>query len=119
MLVLTRKAKQQIQIGENVVITILQVRGQAVRVGIEAPRAVRVVRAEIADLPADKPEYGKATARHLVRGDSEALSAGKGFKSPVAGCTGLTGESSGLRPLLVRRAVGRRAVVDKLTAKES
>jgi len=50
MLVLTRKTNQQIRIGENVVITILHVKGQSVRVGIEAPRQVRVVRSEIADL---------------------------------------------------------------------
>ena len=37
MLVLTRKTKQQIQIGPDVTITILQIKGQAVRVGIEAP----------------------------------------------------------------------------------
>ena len=53
MLVLTRKTHQQIQIGENVVITILHVKGQSVRVGIEAPRQVRVVRSEIADLPVE------------------------------------------------------------------
>lgn len=49
MLVLTRKNQQQIQIGNNIVVTILQVKGQTVRVGIEAPREVRVVRGEIAD----------------------------------------------------------------------
>ncbi len=37
MLVLTRKTKQQIQVGPNITITILQIKGQAVRVGIEAP----------------------------------------------------------------------------------
>jgi carbon storage regulator CsrA len=47
MLVLTRKSKQQIRVGENVVITILKVKGQSVRVGIEAPQHVRVVRAEL------------------------------------------------------------------------
>lgn len=47
MLVLTRKSNQQIHIGNNVVITILQVKGQNVRVGIEAPREVRVVRSEL------------------------------------------------------------------------
>jgi len=47
MLVLTRKATEQIQIGENVVITILRVKGQSVRIGIEAPRDVRVMRAEL------------------------------------------------------------------------
>lgn len=47
MLVLTRKSKQQIRIGDNVVVTILKVKGQAVRVGIDAPQSVRVVRAEL------------------------------------------------------------------------
>lgn len=47
MLVLTRKLQERILIGNDVVITILQVRGQAVRVGIEAPRNVRVLRAEL------------------------------------------------------------------------
>jgi carbon storage regulator CsrA len=47
MLVLTRKANEQIQIGDNVVITILQVKGQSVRIGIEAPREVRVLRSEL------------------------------------------------------------------------
>jgi len=49
MLVLTRKPKQQIQIGPQITITILQVRGQAVRVGIEAPRNVCVLRTEVAE----------------------------------------------------------------------
>jgi carbon storage regulator len=49
MLVLTRKAKQQIQIGPDITITILQVKGQAVRVGIEAPKDVCVLRTELAE----------------------------------------------------------------------
>jgi carbon storage regulator CsrA len=47
MLVLTRKTQEQIQIGNNIKITILQVKGQAVRLGIEAPRDVRVLRSEL------------------------------------------------------------------------
>jgi|GEM_PF-144705 len=56
MLVLTRKASQQIQIGEGIVITILQVKGNTVRVGIEAPREVRVIRGELdqKNEPADR-----------------------------------------------------------------
>lgn len=49
MLVLTRKAKQQIQIGPYVTVTILQIKGQSVRVGIEAPKDVRVLRTELAE----------------------------------------------------------------------
>jgi carbon storage regulator CsrA len=51
MLVLTRKTREQIRVGDNIVITILRVQGQAVRVGIDAPRSVRVVRAELPTLP--------------------------------------------------------------------
>ena len=47
MLVLTRKAQEQIQIGDDVVVTILRVKGQSVRVGIQAPRNIRVLRSEL------------------------------------------------------------------------
>ena len=47
MLVLTRKIDQQIQIGENIRITIVRVKGQSVRIGIEAPKEVGVMRAEL------------------------------------------------------------------------
>src|SRR5439155_15529870 len=47
MLVLTRKLQQQIKIGEQITVTILKVKGNTVRVGITAPREVRVVRGEL------------------------------------------------------------------------
>ena len=51
MLVLTRKADQKIQIGSNITITVIEVKGRYVRLGIEAPRDVRIVRSEIAAPP--------------------------------------------------------------------
>ncbi len=47
MLVLTRKVDEQILIGDDIKITLIRVRGNSVRIGIEAPRAVRVVRGEL------------------------------------------------------------------------
>jgi len=47
MLVLTRKPNQQLRIGEDIVITVVKVRGNTIRLGIEAPKDVRVIRAEI------------------------------------------------------------------------
>ncbi len=47
MLVLTRKLQQQIKIGEQITVTILKVKGNTVRVGIAAPRDVRVIRGEL------------------------------------------------------------------------
>ena len=49
MLVLSRKKNDSIVIGDNVVITIVDVRGDKVRLGIEAPREVPVHRKEIFD----------------------------------------------------------------------
>jgi carbon storage regulator CsrA len=48
MLVLTRKINEEIRIGDNITVTILKVRGQIVRVGIEAPKNVRILRTELA-----------------------------------------------------------------------
>lgn len=53
MLVLTRKAKEQIVIGENITITLVRIQGNSVRIGIEAPREMRVIRGELAPLPTD------------------------------------------------------------------
>ena len=47
MLVLSRKKNEQIVIDENVVVTIVQIRGDKVRVGIEAPKDVPVHRKEV------------------------------------------------------------------------
>jgi carbon storage regulator CsrA len=49
MLVLSRKTQQQIQIGPHVTITILKVKGETVRIGIEAPQEVCVLRSEVAE----------------------------------------------------------------------
>lgn len=51
MLVLTRKQKEVIKIGDSITVTILRVQGQAVRVGIEAPQEVRIVRGELSPMP--------------------------------------------------------------------
>ncbi len=51
MLVLTRKSHEQIQIGDNITITILRVKGGAIRVGIEAPKSLSVLRKEIVGKP--------------------------------------------------------------------
>ena len=54
MLVLSRKIQERVCIGDNITLTILQVKGKTVRVGIEAPRSVRVVRGELP--PKESPE---------------------------------------------------------------
>lgn len=47
MLVLARKTKESILIDDNVEVTILQIKGKTVKLGITAPKDVHVVRKEI------------------------------------------------------------------------
>lgn len=47
MLVLTRKPKQQIMIGDNIVLNVVEVQGENVRLAIDAPREIKIYRGEI------------------------------------------------------------------------
>ena len=48
MLVLSRRANQAIMIGPDIVIRVLDIRGDQVRIGVDAPRSVAVHREEVA-----------------------------------------------------------------------
>ncbi|MEA2291711.1 MAG: carbon storage regulator [Solirubrobacteraceae bacterium] len=71
MLIVTRRPGEKIMVGDDVVVHVMEIVGNSVRVGIEAPRSVPVYREEIwhavrdenraaagAD-PADRPEPAK------------------------------------------------------------
>lgn len=47
MLVLTRKPRQQIMIGDNIIINVVEVQGENVRIAIDAPRDIKIYRGEI------------------------------------------------------------------------
>ncbi len=47
MLVLTRKPGEKIVIGEGIIITVLSADGGRVRIGIDAPKSVPILRAEL------------------------------------------------------------------------
>ena len=47
MLVLTRRPGQSIMVGDNVELVVVRIEGDRVVLGIDAPREVRVVRAEL------------------------------------------------------------------------
>lgn len=66
MLILTRRVGETVMIGDEVTITVLGVKGNQVRVGINAPKSVAVHREEIyerikreqqGDAPGDKPKH--------------------------------------------------------------
>ena len=49
MLALTRKQGERIVIGDNVVITIVEIKGDSIRVAIDAPKEIKIYRGELYD----------------------------------------------------------------------
>ena len=47
MLILSRKVDEKIKIGDNITITLIEVRGDQVKIGVEAPKNVKVFRQEV------------------------------------------------------------------------
>lgn len=84
MLVLTRRAGESVVIGDGIVVTIIDVRGDGVRIGIDAPRSVKVHRAEVLDavkaenagaaVPDDAAEATAAALRSILPGPAAAPS---------------------------------------------
>jgi carbon storage regulator len=82
MLVLTRKCGEGIVVGDDVTITIVEVRGNSIRLGIEAPRHKKIHRLEVYErikqenqeatqwLPTDLDTLKTALSRH-TRTDAE------------------------------------------------
>lgn len=55
MLVLTRKPGEKIHVGPEIVVTVLEVVGNKIRLGIDAPENVRVLREELLGVAAAQP----------------------------------------------------------------
>jgi carbon storage regulator len=72
MLVLTQKSDDKIHIGNDITVTILRVKGRMVKVGIEAPADVRVLRSALVTagaftlqdhVPGESPSPGNPNCR--------------------------------------------------------
>ena len=57
MLVLSRRPGEQLQIGDDIVVEVLEISGAQVRLGITAPREVAVLRDELLDEPSEWPNF--------------------------------------------------------------
>lgn len=54
MLALTRKAGERIVIGDNIVVTVVSIKGDNIRLTVEAPKEVKIYRGEIFDAIAEE-----------------------------------------------------------------
>ena len=59
VLVLSRRLHESIKIGDDITVTITKIEGQRVRIGIEAPPNVKVVRDELVVEQSDEPQSRK------------------------------------------------------------
>ena len=63
MLVLSRKVGEKILIGDNIAVTVVRVAQGVVRLGIEAPKEMPIVREEIKDQLTEDPQDRAPAAR--------------------------------------------------------
>ena len=81
MLNITRRAGERIIVGEDIIVTVLEISGQSARIGIEAPRDVTIYREEIwADVKRENEAAAAGGATELPSLPAEASAP----SSPVA-----------------------------------
>jgi carbon storage regulator CsrA len=88
MLVLTRKLDESLRIGDDIKITVLRVKGNTVRIGIEAPRDVRVVRSELKMDDECRTEQGDSSATVAAIVDSPTIASPRLFVGKVSSDSG-------------------------------
>lgn len=76
MLVVTRKKGEKVLIGEDIVVTVIDVRRDGVRVGVDAPRGIRIQRSEVVEALAE------ANAEAAGLADGAALAELLGARAP-------------------------------------
>lgn len=76
MLVLSRRVGERLVIGDDIVITVIDVRSDGVRIGIDAPRSVRVNRAEVLEAVTQANQEAARSA------DDAALDVLRGLRPP-------------------------------------
>jgi carbon storage regulator len=81
MLILTRRVGETVMIGNDVTVTVLGVKGNQVRVGVNAPRDVAVHREEIFERIKREEQDGGTTARTGAATNGHANGSGAGRDS--------------------------------------
>lgn len=85
MLVLTRRRNESIMVGDNIRITVLDVRDDAVRIGIEAPREITILRAELYQAVQEENVAASRPDRDTLRQLGGLLENGKEKGSALGG----------------------------------
>ena len=71
MLILARKVGEQVRIGADITVTVTEVDGRTVRLGIDAPKSVPIYRPELSLLKLGGIEQRAEAARPFAEGGAE------------------------------------------------
>lgn len=115
MLVLTRKQGEQIRIGDDVVITVVRTKGKGVRLGIQAPAHIPVLRGEIGRAIGDETtqQSSDAADEHSAEQDESWPTGGdlykvihaRGLQASPGDVLGARGGRGLLRQMVAARGV--------------
>ena len=105
MLVLSRKIQERVCIGDNITLTILQVKGKTVRVGIEAPRSVRVVRGELPPKETPAAHEDELEAQEAEESQPPAVAGRRDLSAPT------TAGANRLRDLVLKVTANSEAAL--------
>jgi carbon storage regulator len=100
MLILTRKLGEIIRIGDDILLTVVGIQGNHVRIGIAAPKDVRILREEIFQ------EIMKAN-QDAAAGGEEAAVIAEGVDGQVPGLPSGWGRSAGANPEQTAGSTGK------------
>lgn len=96
MLVLSRKETERIRLGKSIVVTVVRVSGDKVRLGIEAPPDVLVLREELEPHEQPRAGRGKPVAAAVETLLADALPVIPGVTTAVPGMTATGGPTTDL-----------------------
>lgn len=85
MLVLSRRVGESIVIGDDVVVTILEFRGEVVRIGVDAPRSIQVRRQELLVELAETNRAAASPGADRVAGLARLVAGGDAAKPDPSG----------------------------------
>lgn len=85
MLVLSRQRDETIMIGDDIEVTVVDIRGDKVRLGINAPKAISVHRKEVYDAIKKENKAAAAVKPEDLSGLGKSLNPSKGPQGPTPG----------------------------------
>ncbi len=83
MLILTRKAGESFFIGEDIEITVFDIQGEKIRIGISAPENVHIIRKEIKEIKEENVKASETASKDKIRNLNEYLTASERLKACV------------------------------------